>query len=35
MVAVTGQIMTMPGLPKLPAALNMDIDSSGRITDLF
>ncbi len=32
MVAVTGQIMTMPGLPKHPAALDMDIDANGRIT---
>lgn len=35
MVAVTGQIMTMPGLPKHPAALDMDIDANGRITGLF
>jgi formate--tetrahydrofolate ligase len=35
MVAVTGQVMTMPGLPKHPAALNMDIDEGGRITGLF
>ncbi len=35
MVAVTGQIMTMPGLPKHPAALDMDIDADGRITGLF
>lgn len=35
LVAVTGQIMTMPGLPKRPAALSMDIDAQGRITGLF
>ena len=34
-VAVTGQIMTMPGLPAEPAALRMDIDDEGRITGLF
>jgi formate--tetrahydrofolate ligase len=27
--------MTMPGLPKVPAANNIDIDSDGRITGLF
>jgi formate--tetrahydrofolate ligase len=35
MVAVTGAIMTMPGLPKKPAALSIDIDEDGRITGLF
>lgn len=35
LVAITGAIMTMPGLPKRPAAVNMDIDSSGKITGLF
>ncbi|NMA55277.1 MAG: formate--tetrahydrofolate ligase [Firmicutes bacterium] len=35
LVAVTGQMMTMPGLPKKPAALAMDIDTEGRITGLF
>lgn len=35
LVAITGTIMTMPGLPKRPAAMNMDIDSDGRITGLF
>lgn len=35
LVAITGAIMTMPGLPKRPAAMNMDIDSEGRITGLF
>ena len=34
-VAVTGAIMTMPGLPKVPAANNIDVDNSGVITGLF
>ena len=34
-VALTGDIMTMPGLPKDPAANHMDIDNEGRITGLF
>ena len=34
-VAVTGAIMTMPGLPKKPAANNIDVDSNGVITGLF
>lgn len=34
-VALTGDIMTMPGLPKQPAALNMDVDASGHISGLF
>lgn len=34
-VAITGEIMTMPGLPKQPAACNMDISSDGTITGLF
>lgn len=34
-VAITGQIMTMPGLPKRPAAEKMDIDNSGKIIGLF
>ena len=34
-VALTGEIMTMPGLPKVPAAENIDIDGEGRITGLF
>ena len=34
-VALTGDILTMPGLPKKPAAENMDIDVHGRITGLF
>jgi len=35
LVALTGSILTMPGLPKKPAAENMDIDKDGRITGLF
>ena len=35
LVVVTGAIMTMPGLPKKPAALSIDIDENGRITGLF
>ena len=34
-VALTGDIMTMPGLPKVPAAENIDIDSFGTISALF
>ncbi|MBR5406457.1 MAG: formate--tetrahydrofolate ligase [Lachnospiraceae bacterium] len=34
-VAVTGNIMTMPGLSKNPAAYNIDVDDKGRITGLF
>ncbi|ERL04589.1 formate--tetrahydrofolate ligase [Mitsuokella sp. oral taxon 131 str. W9106] len=34
-VALTGNILTMPGLPKHPAAEHMDIDRDGRITGLF
>ena len=34
-VALTGDIMTMPGLPKLPAAERIDIDENGKITGLF
>lgn len=34
-VALTGDILTMPGLPKKPAAENMDIDENGKITGLF
>ena len=33
-VALTGDIMTMPGLPKVPAAMGMDIDADGKITGL-
>lgn len=35
LVAISGSIMRMPGLPKTPAAVNMDIDDSGKITGLF
>ena len=35
LVALTGDIMTMPGLPKNPAAENIDVDENGRITGLF
>ena len=35
MVALTGDIMKMPGLPKVPAAENIDIDVDGRIKGLF
>ncbi len=35
LVALTGNILTMPGLPKHPAAENMDIDANGKITGLF
>ena len=35
LVAVTGEIMTMPGLPKKPAALSIDVDEQGKITGLF
>ena len=34
-VAVTGEIMTMPGLPKKPAALSIDVDENGKISGLF
>ena len=34
-VALTGDVMTMPGLPKIPAANNMDIDKDGKIVGLF
>ncbi len=34
-VAITGDIMTMPGLPRVPAAESIDVDSSGRISGLF
>ena len=35
LVALTGNVLTMPGLPKVPAAENIDVDDSGRITGLF
>lgn len=34
-VVLTGNIMTMPGLPKVPAAENIDVDENGKITGLF
>ncbi len=34
-VVLTGNIMTMPGLSKAPAAYNIDVDSNGKITGLF
>ena len=34
-VVLTGNIMTMPGLPKIPAAENISVDDSGRISGLF
>ena len=34
-VALAGEIMTMPGLPRLPAALKIDVDDDGKITGLF
>ena len=35
LVALTGDIMTMPGLPKVPAAEKIDVDENGRISGLF
>ena len=34
-VALTGAILTMPGLPKYPSAEKIDVDEEGRITGLF
>lgn len=34
-VAITGTIMTMPGLPKVPAAEAIDVDEEGNIVGLF
>ena len=34
-VALTGEIMTMPGLPKIPAAEKIDVDENGKISGLF
>ena len=34
-VALTGEIMTMPGLPKVPSAEKIDVDASGKISGLF
>ena len=35
LVALTGEIMTMPGLPKVPAAERIDVDEDGKISGLF
>ena len=35
LVVLTGSIMTMPGLPKVPAAEKIDVDDSGKIVGLF
>ena len=35
LVALTGEILTMPGLPKAPAAERIDVDENGKITGLF
>lgn len=34
-VVLTGDIMTMPGLPKVPAAEAIDVDENGKISGLF
>ena len=34
-VVICGSIMTMPGLPKKPAAVGIDVDADGKITGLF
>ena len=34
-VALTGEVMTMPGLPPVPAAERIDVDENGRISGLF
>ena len=34
-VALTGDIMTLPGLPKVPAAEKIDVDATGKISGLF
>lgn len=34
-VALTGDIMTLPGLPKVPAAEHIDVDAQGKISGLF
>lgn len=35
LIALTGNILTMPGLPKVPAAEKIDVDENGKITGLF
>jgi formate--tetrahydrofolate ligase len=32
---MTGEIMSMPGLPRVPAAVNIDVNGNGDITGLF
>jgi formate--tetrahydrofolate ligase len=34
-IMICGDVMTMPGLPRVPAADNIDVDANGRITGLF
>ena len=34
-VVLTGDIMTMPGLPRIPAAEKIDVDANGKISGLF
>ena len=34
-VAICGEIMTMPGLPRVPSADSIDIDANGKIVGLF
>ncbi|MDO9544837.1 MAG: formate--tetrahydrofolate ligase, partial [Synergistaceae bacterium] len=34
-IPITGSIMTMPGLPKRPAACSIDVDANGRVNGLF
>ncbi len=34
-MALTGAVMTMPGLPKVPAAMRMDVDDAGNPVGLF
>ena len=34
-VAITGKIMTMPGLPKVPAAEKIDLDENGNVIGIF
>ena len=34
-VIITGKIMTMPGLPKVPAAESIDVDNNGNIVGIF
>jgi formate--tetrahydrofolate ligase len=34
-VMICGDVMTMPGLPKIPSAVNIDVDETGKIVGLF